>query len=213
MSRLRHIDLREFGISILLAAAVLFTAAMVMLSRNVSQLSESYGWVEKSNDILQGISSVELSIAGVEMTVRGYALTSNDMFIRMHRLNHTKLLRVTKTLGDLVASEPDLQPDFATLRGLVDQHEALYSSLIALGPGHQAAVAEAITNAIKRHDRRVVAAMLNQMRARAQGVLVRRQREAEQRAKATYRQAIAIAALAFLAGTLGFAMTLFGRRS
>ncbi len=210
--RHHRMDLRELGMSALFAAVVLFVAAMFMLSRNVSQLTESYGWVEKSNAILQRMYNVELKIAGVEMTVRGYALTSNPMFVRMHRQNHDKLLAATKALGDLIASEPALQGDYAKLRMLVIQHDTLYASLIALGPGHQDIVGEAITNPSKRHPRTLAIVTLNSMRNKEQSLLAERQAAAEHKAKATYRLAISIAGLAFLAGTLGFALTLFGRR-
>lgn len=211
-SRLHGIDLRELGMSVLFAAVVLFVAAMAMLSRNVSQITETYGWVEKSNTILQRLYAVELKIAGVEMTVRGYALTSNPMFVRLHQQNHDKLLSATKVLGDLVESEPALQADYDKLRMLVLQHDTLYASLIALGPGHQDIVAEVITNPSKRQPRTMAVAILNKMRAREQGLLAERQSAAEHKAKSTYRLAISIAGLAFLAGTLGFTLTLFGRR-
>lgn len=211
-SRLNRIDARELGMTVLFAAIVLFVAAMFMLSRNVSQLTESYTRVEKSNSVLQRIYAVELKIAGVEMTVRGYALTSNPMFIRMHRQNHDKLLAATKALGDLVASEPALQDDYAKLRLLVVQHDTLYASLIALGPGHQDIVAEAIINPSKRQPRTLAIATLNTMRNKEQSLLAERESAAERKAKSTYRLAIGIAGLAFLTGTLGFTLMLFGRR-
>lgn len=211
-SRFHRIDLRELGMSVLFAAIVLFVAAMVMLSRNVSQISESYGWVEKSNTILQRLYAVELKIWGVEMSVRGYAISQNKMFARTYQFNRDKLSQATKTLGALVQSEPALQADYDKLHKLILQHDALYNSLIALGPGHQDVIAEVITNPSKRQPRNLAMTTLNEMRNKEQSLLSERQSAAEHKAKATYRLAISIAGLAFLAGTLGFTLTLFGRR-
>jgi CHASE3 domain sensor protein len=211
-SRLNRIDLRELGMSVLFAAIVLFVAAMVMLSRNVSQISESYGWVEKSNAVLQRLYAVELKIWGVEMSVRGYAISRDAIFLRSYQYNRGKLIEKTKTLGDLVQSEPALQADYDKLRRLVLQHDALYSSLVALGPEHENIIAEVITNPSKRQPRNLAVTTLNDMRSKEQRLLAERQGAAEHKAKSTYRLAISIAGLAFLAGTLGFTLTLFGRR-
>jgi CHASE3 domain sensor protein len=212
VNRIDRINMRELGVSVLFAAAVLFVAAMVMLSRNVSQLNESYGWVEKSDAILKSLYRVELKITGVEMTVRGYALSSNPMFVRMHRENHDKLMAATKALGDLIASEPALKADYVRLRDLVAKHDALYTSLIALGPGHREAVTDAITSPAKRYPRAAAVATLGEMRVLEQAILAQRQRNAEEKARSTYRLALGISLFAFLAGTLGFTLTLFGRR-
>ncbi len=209
---LHRIDLRELGMPVLFAAVVLFVTAMAMLSRNVSQLNESYRWVEKSNAILKGMYAVELKIAGVEMTVRGYALSSNPIFVRMHRQNHDKLLAATRALGDLIADEPALKADYARLRDLVAKHDALYLSLIALGPGHQDVVSDAITSPSQRYPRTAAVAALNKMRTLEQNILARRQHVAEEKARSTYHLALGIAVFAFLTGTLGFTLTLFGRR-
>jgi CHASE3 domain sensor protein len=210
--RFDRIDLRELGMSVLFAAIVLFVAAMVMLSRNVSQISESYGWVQKSNTVLQRLYAVELKIWGVEMSVRGYAISQDAMFLHVYRYNRDKLVEKTKSLGYLVQSEPALQADYDKLSRLIRQHDALYNSLVALGPGHRDIIAEAITNASKRQPRNLAVATLNEMRNKEQHLLAERQSAAEHRAKSTYRLAIGIAGLAFLAGTLGFTLTLFGRR-
>lgn len=210
--RLNHIDMRELGMSVLFAAIVLFVAAMVMLSRNVSQISESYAWVEKSNAVLQRLYAVELKIWGVEMTVRGYAISQNPIFVQVYRYNRASLFEKTKALGDQIQSEPPLQADYDKLRKLLLQHDVLYSSLMALGPGHQDIIAEVITNPSKRQPRTLAVATLTNMRNKEQSLLAERQSAAEHKAKATYRLAITIAGLAFLAGTLGFTLTIFGRR-
>jgi CHASE3 domain sensor protein len=212
VSRLHRIDFRELGMSVLFAAIVLFVAAMIMLSRNVSQISESYGWVEKSNTVLQRLYAVELKIWGVELTVRGYAISQNPIFIRAYQRNRGTLIQTAKELGDFVQSEPALQADYSKLRKLILQHDALYSSLIALGPGHQDVIAEVITNSSKRQPRSLAVATLGEMRNIEQHLLAERQSAAEYKAKATYRLAIGIAGLAFFSGTLGFTLILLGRR-
>lgn len=209
-ARLHRMDLREFGVSALAVAVVLFIAAMAMLNQNVAQLRRSFSWVEQSYAVQKRLDTVKNQLAGVEMTVRGYTLTGDPAFLRRHRKVHSKLVVVMHDLHDLVATEPALQDDYAELERAVALHEALYDSLIGQGPQHQAVVAEAITNPAKRKFNERANTALNRMEATEQRLWANRHADAERDAHTTYAIALAIAGLALLSGSLGFALTLFG---
>lgn len=211
-SRLHTLDLREFGVSALAAAMVLFGAAMVMLNENVTQLRRSFAWVEQVHAVQKQIDAVNNRLAGVEMTVRGYTLTGDPAFLRRHRNTHGRLVVAMRDLRDLAASEPALQADFAELRTAVALHEALYDTMIGLGPRQQAVVAEAITNPAKRRFNGRAIDALNRMEATEQRLWAKRHTDAEREARATYAIAIGVAGLALVVGSMGFALTLFGRR-
>jgi CHASE3 domain sensor protein len=211
-ARLHTVDLREFGISALVAAVALFIAAMAMLNQNVADLRQSITWVEQSYVVQKRLDAVNNRLAGVEMTVRGYALTGDPAFLRRHRKTHDYLAVVMHELHDMAAVEPALLADYTELEKAVGLHEALYSSLIGLGPRQQAAVAEAITNPAKRQFNERAINALNHMEAIEQRLLAERHAVAELRARRTYGLALGIAALAVLLGSVGFALTLFGQR-
>lgn len=208
----QSIDLREFGVSALLAAVVLFVAAMVMLDTNVAQLRHSFAQSEQAYAIQKQIVAVGGRMNGVEMTVRGYALTGDPKFLERYRQCRDDVLRAMGELRGFTAAEPALQPDFAVLESAVARHRALYARLIGHGPDRQDVVAEAISNPDKRRH----SARANNALSRIETTQLRLQRErrttAEREAQKTYGLAIAIAGVAFLTGTLGFALTLFGRQ-
>jgi len=210
-TRLHSMDLREFGVSALLAAVVLFVAAMAMLNHNVIEIRQSITAVEQSYVVQKQLDAVNNRLAGVEMTVRGYALTGDPAFLRRHRKTHGQLGDVMQALRKLAAVEPALQGDFAELETAVALHEALYDTLIEQGPQHQAVVAEAITNPAKRRFNERAINALNHMEVLVQRLLAGRHAVAERRAWNTYCVALGIAALAVALGSLGFALTLFGR--
>ena len=210
-ARLHRMELREFGVSALVAAVVLFVAAMAMLNQNVAQLRRSFTWVEQVYAVQKRFDAVNSRIVGVEMTVRGYALTGDPAFLLRHRKAHSNLVVLMRNLRDLAATETALQADFAELEKAVALHEALYDSLIGQGPQHQAVVAEAIANPAKRRFNERVVQALVRMEATEQRLWAERHAAAERDAQWTYAIALGIAGLAFLAGSLGFALTLFGR--
>jgi len=210
--RLHTIDLREFGVSALVAAVALFVAAMAMLNQNVVEIRQSFTWVERAHAVQTRIDTINARLAGVEMTVRGFALTGDPMFLRRYNQTHGYLTAAMRELHNLATVEPALQADEADLEMAVARHGALYGSLIGLGPQRQSIVAEAITDPAKRRLTAGVINALNRMEAIEQRLLAERHADAEHRARTTYRLAFGIAGLAFLAGSLGFALTLFGRR-
>jgi CHASE3 domain sensor protein len=211
-SRLHSVNLPEFGVSALIAAVVMFVAAMAMLNQNVTQLRRSFGWVEQVYAVQKRIDAVNNRLSGVELTVRGFALTGDPAFLRRYRNTHGYLIAAMRELHDLTAADTALQADYAELERAVALHEALYGSLIGQGPQHQAVVAEAITNPAKRQFNGRAIQALNRMEATEQRLWAKRQADAERDARTTYAIALGIAGLAFLTGSLGFALTLFGRR-
>lgn len=212
VARLHAMDLREFGVSALFAAVVLFVAAMVMLNQNVVQLRRSFDWVERAHVIQKRIDDVNNSMNSVEMTVRGFALTGDLRFLERYKKMHAVLMGAVKDLDDLAMVETALRPAIKALQTAVDGHEALYGTLIGHGPAEQAIVAEAITNPSKRLFSAKANNVLSRMEHMERRLFEARYAEAEREAAVTYRVAIGIAGLAFLTGTLGFALALFGRR-
>lgn len=207
--RLYNIDLREFGISALVAALALFVAAMAMLNQNVSQLRQSFVWADQAHAIQKRIDDVNNLMNCVELTVRGYALTGDPAYIRRHHNTLANLMTVMRELRALTAVEPALRPDYADLEKAVAQHEALYSSLIGQ---NQAVIADAISSPAKRHFKERANAALTGLETMEKKRVALRLSQAERDARATYATAIGVAALAFLIGTLGCALTLFGLR-
>ncbi|MDR3527732.1 MAG: CHASE3 domain-containing protein [Rhizomicrobium sp.] len=209
--RLFEVDPREFGISALFAAVVLFVAAMAMLGRNVEQLRESFADSERSAAVLRQIDQVHINITGTELTVRGFALSGDPVFVSYHKHIHKELVIAMTALGELVRDTPDLQADFVSLEKQVAEHEAIYTELLADGAAGRQKVAEAITNPAKRRSRGAVLALLVHMDAQENALLTERRQAAEAKAGRTFALAIGIAIFAFVAGTIGFALTFFGR--
>lgn len=209
---LQRIDLREFGISALFAAMVLFITAMVMLDQNVSQVRTSFSSVERAYQVQKQIDAVNNRMAGVEMTVRGYALTGDPAFIERHQRSHAYVDAAIADLGRLIGSDTALEADYAALKLAVGRHEDLYGSLIGIGPDRQALVAQAITDPNKRAIQKAAIDALNRIEATELRLMAERRAKVEDGARMTYGIALAVAALAFLTGTLGFALVLFGKR-
>lgn len=209
---LQRIDLREFGISALFAAMVLFITAMVMLDQNVSQVRTSFSWVERAYQVQKQIDAVNNRMAGVEMTVRGYALTGDPAFIQRHQRSHAYVVKGLVELGRLIGNEPALKADYAALKLAVGKHETLYGALIGLGPDRQALVAQAITDPEKRAIQKAAIDALNRIEATELRLMAERRAKIEEGARLTYGIALSVASLAFLTGTLGFALVLFGKR-
>jgi CHASE3 domain sensor protein len=206
------VDLRELGISALFAAVVLFVAAMAMLNENVNHLRESFTWVEQARTVQKQIDAVNNRLNGIEMTVRGYALTGDTAFQRRHRTTRGYLVTALRALRNATSDEPALRAEYAKLEMAVASHEALYDTLIVLGPERQSVVAEAITSPQKRRYNQQAIAALDRMEAVALKFMADRHSEAERKAQMTYRLAIGIAVFAFFVGSCGFALALFGRR-
>lgn len=206
------IDLREFGISALFAAVVLFVAAMVMLNQNVVQLRESIAVAEHAHRVQKRIDDVNVLTNNVEMTVRGYALTGDARFLARHRKTHDALLAAVNELDGLTLDEPALRPAFLGVRQAVDLHETLYGSLIGHGPNEQAIVAEAITNPAKRRFREMIMTNLTALERTEAELAAASNDAAERDVRQTNMTALAVAAFAFLCGIAGFSLTLFGKR-
>ena len=195
----------------LLGAVVLLVSAMAMLSENVSQVRESYAWVQRSNAALLDLAEINTQVMGIDMTVRGYALTGNPAFLKYEADNRELLRRAIDDLASLTSHEPGHSVSIATLRVLVARHEAVFSRLSALGPGHLKDVAAAITDPAKREARYAVQRALTVLHADEVSLLTARRSAAERQASRTFEIAFGIVFLAFVASALGFALVLHGR--
>ena len=205
-------DLREFGISALFAAVVLFVAAMVMLTKNVSQLQQSIAVAEQTHLIQKRIDDVNNLTNNVEMTVRGYALTGDARFLTRHQKTHNALLAAVNDLDGLTLREPALRAAFLGLREGVTKHESLYGTLIGKGPSEQVIVAEAISNPDKRRFREMITQQLSALERTEADLSASRNDAAEREIRQTNTTALAVAAFAFLCGIAGFSLALFGKR-
>ena len=210
---LAHARLREVGLPMLIAAVVLFAAALAMLGANVSAVRASYRSVQRSNSILLELAEINTLVMGVDMTVRGYALTDNPKFLDYHADNRRRLGYAIENLASFVAVEPEQSVRMAELRALVAKHEAVFSQLSSLGPGHAKDVAAAISDPEKRKVRYAVQDLLKTIHNDEVKLLATRQQVAERQVSYTFNLAVGIIAFAFLAGMAGFALTLHNRQT
>jgi len=204
-------QLRQVGGQILVVAVVLLLSAVLLLGVNVTKLQESFAWVQETDDELIQIAEVDKRLVGNELTVRGYALTDDPVFLTYHQDEDRQMNVAIGKLGKLLADDPNLTQDFAELRGLVKQRLDLFSSLIALGPGHAQEVAAAIRNPKYREVMRAARAKVEKLRNLNLKQLAVQQAAAAQQVKSTYRLAIGIVVLAFVFGALGLAFAQYGR--
>jgi CHASE3 domain sensor protein len=210
---LERAGLRDIGLPMLLAAAVLFVSAMAMLGANVSALRESYGWVQRSNSALLDIAEINTLVMGIDMCVRGYALTDNPDFLVYEADNRNRLGIAIDKLASLVADDPGQSASIAKLRALVAKQEELFSQLASLGAGHAKDVAAVIVDPAKRKIRHAAQDTLTAMHDGEMKLLAARQQVAARQVSHTFNLALGIVAFAFAAGVVGFALTLFGRRT
>ncbi|MGA7675816.1 MAG: CHASE3 domain-containing protein [Rhizomicrobium sp.] len=210
---LERASLRDIGVPALLAAAVLFVSAMSMLNANVSALRESYGRVQRSNSVLLDLAEINTLVMGIDMTVRGYALTDNPDFLVYEADNRNRLGMAIDNLASLLSDEPGQSASMAKLRALVASHEEVFSQLSSLGPGHAKDVAAVIVDPEKRKIRYAVQNTLTAMHNGEMKQLSARQQAVERQVSHTFNLALGIVAFAFVAGAVGFALTLFGRRA
>ncbi len=202
---------REIGAPMLITAVALLVSAMVMLWANVSALRESYGWVQRSNSTLLDIAEINTLVMGIDMTVRGYALTGNPDFRRYEADNRNRLDIAIDKLASFASNDPRRLPSIIKLRVLVAKQESLFSQLLDLGPGHANDVAAAIVDPQKRRIRYAVQNTLTAIHNDEMNLLAERQSTVESQVSHTFYLALGIVALAFMAGAVGFGMTLFGR--
>ena len=210
---LERASLRDVGVPTLFAAFVLFGTAMAMLGANVSAVRESYGWVQRSNSALLDIAEINSLVMGIDMTVRGYARTDNSDFLVYEADNRKRLGMRIDHLAFLTTDDPGQSASLAKLRALVAKHEALFSQLSNLGPGHAKDVAAVIVDPEKRKIRYAVQDTLTVMHDGEMKRLAARQRTAERQVSRAFNLALGIVLFAFVAGGIGFALTLFGRRA
>ena len=197
----------------LLASIVLVVAAMTMLGNNVSSLRGSYGWVQRSNNVLLDISEINTLVMGIDMAVRGYALTDNPDFL-VYEANTAKRLNATNDdLAKLASDDPGLKANVVKLRGLVAKQDELFSGLSKLGPGHAKEIGAAIADPAKRETRYAVQRLLTVIHDREVKRLAARQQAADHDVTHAFMLALGLVALAFVAGAVGFAMTILGRRT
>ena len=205
--------LRELGLPMLITAVVLFAAAMAMLGANVSAVRESYSRVQRSNSVLLELAAINTLVMGIDMTVRGYALTDNPDFLVYEADNRRRLGYAIDNLASFASADPGQSARIARLRPLVAQHEALFAQLSSLGPGHAKEVATAIADPAKRKMRYAVQNALTAIHNDEVKLLATRQQTAERQVSYTFDLAVGIIAFAFMAGTVGFALTLHSRRA
>jgi CHASE3 domain sensor protein len=205
--------LRELGLPMLITAVVLFVAAMAMLGANVSAVRESYSRVQRSNSVLLELAAINTLVMGIDITVRGYALTDNPDFLVYEADNRRRLGYAIDNLASFASADPGQSARIARLRPLVAQHEALFAQLSSLGPGHAKEVATAIADPAKRKMRYAVQNALTAIHNDEVKLLATRQQTAERQVSYTFDLAVGIIAFAFMAGTVGFALTLHSRRA
>jgi CHASE3 domain sensor protein len=205
--------LRELGLPMLITAVVLFAAAMAMLGANVSAVRESYSRVQRSNSVLLELAAINTLVMGIDMTVRGYALTDNPDFLVYEADNRRRLGYAIDNLASFASADPGQSARIARLRPLIAQHEALFAQLSSLGPGHAKEVATAIADPAKRKMRYAVQNALTAIHNDEVKLLATRQQTAERQVSYTFDLAVGIIAFAFMAGTVGFALTLHSRRA
>jgi CHASE3 domain sensor protein len=210
---LERAGLRDVGVPTLLAAVVLFVTAMTMLSANVSAVRESYGRVQRSNSVLLDIAEINTLVMGIDMTVRGYALTDNPDFLVYEADNRDRLGIRIDHLASLASDDPAQRARIAKLRALVARHVEVFAQLSSLGPGHAKEVAAVIVDPEKRKIRYAAQNTLTAMHDGEMKRLAARQQAAEHQVSHAFYLALGIIAFAFVAGGVGFALTLFGRRA
>jgi len=210
---LERAGVRDIGVPTLLAAVVLFVSAMAMLGANVSALRESYGRVQRSNSVLLDMAEINTLVMGIDMTVRGYALTDNPDFLVYEADNRNRLCIRIDHLASLVLDDPEQSARIAKLRALVARHEEVFSQLSSLGPGHAKEVAAVIVDPAKRKIRYAAQDTLTAMHDNEMKRLSAHQQAAERQVSHTFNLALGIVAFAFIAGAVGFALTLLGRRT
>jgi CHASE3 domain sensor protein len=204
-------SLREVGVPTLLAAVVLFVAAMSMLGNNVSALRESYGWVQRSNNVLLDIAEINTLVMGVDMTVRGYALTDKPDFLLYEADNRHRLGIAIDNLASLASDDPGQSVSIVKLRALVARQEEVFVQLSSLGPGHAKDVAAAIIDPATREKRYAVQRALTALHDDEIKRLAARQREADRQVSHAFNLALGIVVFASIAGALGIALMLYGR--
>ena len=210
---LERAGLRDVGVPTLLAAVVLFVSAMTMLGANVSAVRESYGRVQRSNSALLDMAEINTLVMGIDMCVRGYALTDNPDFLVFEADNRHRLGIAIDKLAFQESDNAAQAASIAKLRTLVVRQEALFSQLSSLGPGHAKEVAAAIVDPEKRKIRYAAQDTLTVLHDGETKLLIARQQAAERQVSRTFYLALGIVALAFIAGTIGFALTFFGHRT
>ena len=203
--------LRQIGTPMLLGAVVLLVSAMSMLGDNVSQVRTGYASVQRSNAALLDLAEINTQVMGIDMTVRGYALTGNPVFLRYEADNRKLLGSAIDDLGSLIADEPGHSVSMTTLRTLVARHEAVFSQLSDLGPGHANDVAAAITDPAKREARYAVQRALTALHTDELKLLDARRNATERQASRTFEIAFGIVFFAFVTSALGAALVLHKR--
>ena len=201
--------LREVGLPMLLAAAVLLFSAMVLFGDNISELRRTNTGVQRTNAALLDLAEINTLAMGIDMTVRGYALTDDPVFLVYETDNRTRLHIAVDHFASLVRDEPGWPSRIAALRKLIAKQEAVFLTLSALGPGHVREVGAAITDPVKRQARYDVQNTLTRMRMDEMTLLSSLQEKAEGQMRRTNYIAFGIVILAFSAGVLGFMLTFY----
>jgi CHASE3 domain sensor protein len=203
--------LRQIAGPMLMGAVVLLISGVVLLGYNVSALGDEFGWVQRADDILLTISDIKINVVDDELAVRGYALTNDSRFLLFQKNEVGALGRNMATLSRLVAGDAAQKARFAQLKAIVARHTAVFAGLTALGPGHAADVASAITDMNDRIMMHNTRSDLDALRDVELAVLAGRQKSAETQAMHTYMLTAAIVILAFGFGLIGIALSRAGK--
>lgn len=203
----------DLGLPLLLAAIVLFLAAMLMMARNVALLGKSYADVERSNEALLAIAEINTQVVGIDLSVRGYALTGKSVFAGYFSNRVERMNAALDTLDTAFTGEPKAIADVAELRKRVTAQEQLFSRLLQLGPGHAAEVADTISDPAKREKRYAVERQLMLLQSKQAGLLAQRRAAVVHQASRTYLIGTILGGFALIVGSFGFALAILHRRA
>jgi CHASE3 domain sensor protein len=192
---------RSAGTQILVVAIVLLVSGMVMFNASVGELERHHAQVQHTDDVLLRLAEADNGIIGVEFSVRGLALTSRREFTRFYGYSRQSLVKSETELYRLLAGDAEDMRLFDMLRKHLDRRLAQFDRLAT--EGTPAEVAQVIVQPEVRRTRFAAQGVVQTLRARMLQRLDAQERAAEQKARETNHQAIAIVGLAFLLAVLG----------
>jgi len=197
----------HLGGSLLAVAVMLLAAAAVLLGVDISRQQRMFNGVQECDQELIRIDEVERHLLAVELTVRGFALTDDPQFVAYYRNEVGQMQAALATLASDFADDPaPIRERFARLQELTRQRLDLFAGLMALGPGHAAAVADAIRDPHVRATMRAARSKLGELRQLELDELGDLQAKAERQVAWTYLQASVIVIGAFALGACGMVL-------
>lgn len=190
-------------IVLLVAAALLLTAAVGVLVLNLERFQASFAWVERTNRVLHQIAATEIGFMQAESDQRGYVLTGDESYRQGYE--HAKR-GVTNSLAALTrwfTDAPDQSERLRELRVLRDARLDEFEQIIALGPARREEALAILATAKARHLTPLIAAKLDEMRRAEQALLAGRQQGLDRAANQMTMGAVILAVLAVLSTALG----------